>query len=89
MISELVRAGFPDTLHVNTIQIVGLFLLLAGTPEQKTWCERMIATMSLSSGAIVTSGLPSLRLAVIVGGAEALIVAEETLFCSTCWMKSE
>lgn|GEM_PF-166500 len=35
VISELVRAGFPDTLHVNTIQIVGLFLLLAGTPEQK------------------------------------------------------
>jgi alkylation response protein AidB-like acyl-CoA dehydrogenase len=32
---ELVRAGVPDTLHVNTIQIVGLFLLLAGTPEQK------------------------------------------------------
>jgi alkylation response protein AidB-like acyl-CoA dehydrogenase len=32
---ELVRAGIPDTLHVNTIQIVGLFLLLAGTPEQR------------------------------------------------------
>ena len=32
---ELVRAGVPDTLHVNTIQIVGLFLLLAGTTEQK------------------------------------------------------
>jgi alkylation response protein AidB-like acyl-CoA dehydrogenase len=35
VVSELVSAGFPDTLHVNTIQIVGLFLLLAGTPEQK------------------------------------------------------
>ena len=35
VVEELVRAGFPDTLHVNTIQIVGLFLLLAGTPEQK------------------------------------------------------
>ena len=33
---ELVRAGVPDTLYVNTIQIVGLFLLLAGTPEQKS-----------------------------------------------------
>ncbi|GAA1083383.1 acyl-CoA dehydrogenase family protein [Kitasatospora arboriphila] len=32
---ELVRAGIPDTLHVNTVQIVGLFLLMAGTPEQK------------------------------------------------------
>jgi alkylation response protein AidB-like acyl-CoA dehydrogenase len=32
---ELVRAGVPDTLHVNTIQIVGLFLLLVGTPGQK------------------------------------------------------
>ena len=32
---ELVRAGVPDTLHVNTIQIVGLFVLLEGTPEQK------------------------------------------------------
>jgi alkylation response protein AidB-like acyl-CoA dehydrogenase len=32
---ELARAGVPDTLHVNTIQIVGLFLLLAGTPEQR------------------------------------------------------
>ncbi|GAA0571560.1 acyl-CoA dehydrogenase family protein [Paractinoplanes ferrugineus] len=34
-IEELVRAGIPDTMHVNTIQIVGLFLLLAGTEEQK------------------------------------------------------
>ncbi|MET9956204.1 acyl-CoA dehydrogenase family protein [Streptomyces sp. NPDC006339] len=32
---ELVRAGVPDTLHVNTIQIIGQFLLMAGTPEQK------------------------------------------------------
>lgn len=32
---ELVRAGVPDTLHVNTIQIVGQFLLMAGSEEQK------------------------------------------------------
>ncbi|MFD8063232.1 acyl-CoA dehydrogenase family protein [Streptomyces cyaneofuscatus] len=32
---ELVRAGVPDTLHVNTIQIVGQFLLMAGTTAQK------------------------------------------------------
>ncbi len=32
---ELVRAGVPDTLHVNTIQIVGQFLLMAGSAEQK------------------------------------------------------
>ncbi|MFR9673255.1 acyl-CoA dehydrogenase family protein [Streptomyces sp. TR06-5] len=32
---ELVRAGVPDTLHVNTIQIVGQFLLMAGSAAQK------------------------------------------------------
>jgi len=32
---ELVRSGIPDTLHISTIQIVGQFLLLIGTPEQK------------------------------------------------------
>ncbi|GGT19638.1 acyl-CoA dehydrogenase family protein [Streptomyces purpureus] len=32
---ELVHAGVPDTLHVNTIQIVGQFLLMAGSDEQK------------------------------------------------------
>ncbi|WBB77719.1 acyl-CoA dehydrogenase family protein [Micromonospora sp. WMMD882] len=32
---ELVRAGVPDTLHVNTIQIVGQFLLMAGDAEQQ------------------------------------------------------
>ncbi|NJP65286.1 acyl-CoA dehydrogenase family protein [Streptomyces spiramenti] len=32
---EMVRAGVPDTLHVNTVQIVGQFLLMAGSEEQK------------------------------------------------------
>jgi alkylation response protein AidB-like acyl-CoA dehydrogenase len=32
---ELMRAGVPDTLHVNTIQIVGQFLLMAGSDEQR------------------------------------------------------
>jgi alkylation response protein AidB-like acyl-CoA dehydrogenase len=32
---EMVRSGIPDTLHVNTIQIVGQFLLMSGTPQQK------------------------------------------------------
>ncbi|MER5766360.1 acyl-CoA dehydrogenase family protein [Streptomyces sp. NPDC001985] len=32
---ELVRARVPDTLHVNTIQIVGQFLLMAGSTAQK------------------------------------------------------
>ncbi|EDY56276.2 MULTISPECIES: acyl-CoA dehydrogenase family protein [Streptomyces] len=32
---ELVRAGVPDTFHVNSIQIVGQFLLMAGSEEQK------------------------------------------------------
>src|SRR5689334_12240353 len=34
-VEELVRAGIPDTLHVNTIQIVGLFILMTGTQPQK------------------------------------------------------
>jgi alkylation response protein AidB-like acyl-CoA dehydrogenase len=32
---EMVRSGIPDTLHVNTIQIVGQFMLMSGTPQQK------------------------------------------------------
>ncbi len=32
---ELVRAGVPDTLFVNTILIVGLFIQMVGTAEQK------------------------------------------------------
>jgi alkylation response protein AidB-like acyl-CoA dehydrogenase len=32
---EMALAGVPDTVHVNTIDIVGTFLLLAGTTEQK------------------------------------------------------
>lgn len=32
---ELVRAGVPETLHISTVQIVGQFLLLAGSREQK------------------------------------------------------
>lgn len=32
---EMVRAGVPDSLHVVAIQIVGLFVLMTGTPEQK------------------------------------------------------
>ena len=32
---ELARAGVPDTLYVNTVQIVGLFLLMAGSEQQK------------------------------------------------------
>lgn len=32
---ELVRAGVPDTFHVNSVQIVGQFLLMTGSEEQK------------------------------------------------------
>lgn len=32
---ELVRAGIPDTAHVNTVQIVGQFVLMAGTDDQR------------------------------------------------------
>ncbi|MEV6032888.1 acyl-CoA dehydrogenase family protein [Nonomuraea sp. NPDC052116] len=35
VIEELVHGGVPDMLHVLSIQIVGLFLLQAGSPEQK------------------------------------------------------
>lgn len=35
VIEELVHGGVPDMLHVLSIQIVGLFLLQAGSPEQR------------------------------------------------------
>ncbi|TCC06486.1 acyl-CoA dehydrogenase [Kribbella soli] len=35
VLEELVLAGMPDTLHVLSIQIVGSFLMAAGSPEQK------------------------------------------------------
>ncbi|GAB3176474.1 acyl-CoA dehydrogenase family protein [Streptomyces incanus] len=35
VIEELVHGGVPDMLHVLSVQIVGLFLLQAGSPEQK------------------------------------------------------
>ncbi|HEX8008721.1 MAG TPA: acyl-CoA dehydrogenase family protein [Trebonia sp.] len=35
VIEELVRGGVPDMLHVLSVQIVGLFLLQAGSAEQK------------------------------------------------------
>jgi alkylation response protein AidB-like acyl-CoA dehydrogenase len=73
VISELVRAGFPDTLHVNTIQIVGLFLLLAGTPEQKAAYlpafasgERFASVLYTEPGA--GSDLASLRTTAIEDG---------------------
>ena len=34
VIEELVRGGVPDMMHVLSVQIVGLFLLQAGTPAQ-------------------------------------------------------
>jgi alkylation response protein AidB-like acyl-CoA dehydrogenase len=35
VIEELVFGGVPDMVHVLSIQIVGLFILMAGTAEQK------------------------------------------------------
>lgn len=35
VMEEMGLAGVPDTVRTNTIDIVGLFILLAGTPEQK------------------------------------------------------
>lgn len=32
---EMVRAGIPDTLHINSVQIVGSFLLMAGSEAQR------------------------------------------------------
>src|SRR4029453_3434237 len=32
---ELVHLGMPDTLHVLSVQIVGTFLLTAGTEDQR------------------------------------------------------
>ena len=51
---ELVRAGVPDTLYVNTIQIVGLFLLMAGTPEQKAVHLPPLARGDLSASILCT-----------------------------------
>src|SRR5258708_751108 len=47
---ELVRAGVPDTLHVNSIQIVGSFLLMAGTAGQKArYLPRLAASTAFAS----------------------------------------
>ena len=44
VIEELVRGGVPDMLHVLSVQIVGLFLLQAGTDEQKRrWLPELAA----------------------------------------------
>jgi alkylation response protein AidB-like acyl-CoA dehydrogenase len=73
VVEELVRAGLPDTLHVNTIQIVGLFLLLAGTPEQKAAYlpafargERFASVLYTEPGA--GSDLASLRTTAVEDG---------------------
>jgi alkylation response protein AidB-like acyl-CoA dehydrogenase len=44
VIEELVRGGVPDMMHVLSVQIVGLFLLQAGTAEQKSrWLPELAA----------------------------------------------
>ena len=70
VVQELVRAGVPDTLHVNTIQIVGLFLLLAGTPEQKARYLPAFASGEAFASVLYTepgsgSDLASLRAAAV------------------------
>lgn len=63
---ELFRAGVPDNVFVNTVQIVGRFLLLAGTPAQKERYLPAIARGEMFASILYTepgvgSDLASLR----------------------------
>ncbi|MBM7168894.1 acyl-CoA dehydrogenase family protein [Streptomyces sp. G44] len=51
---ELMAAGVPDTLHVNSIQIVGLFLLLSGSAEQKARYLPRLARGEAFAGVLYT-----------------------------------
>ncbi|MFC8140839.1 acyl-CoA dehydrogenase family protein [Streptomyces paradoxus] len=51
---ELMTAGVPDTLHVNSIQIVGLFLLLSGSAEQKARYLPRLARGEAFAGVLYT-----------------------------------
>ncbi|MFJ5999342.1 acyl-CoA dehydrogenase family protein [Streptomyces sp. NPDC092370] len=51
---ELMAAGVPDTLHVNSIQIVGLFLLLSGSAEQKSRYLPRLARAEAFAGVLYT-----------------------------------
>lgn len=71
---ELFRAGVPDNIFVNTVQIVGRFLLLAGTPEQKKRYLPAIARGELFASILYTepgagSDLASLRTSAVQDGA--------------------
>ncbi len=73
VMEELVRGGVPDMLHVLSVQIVGLFLLQAGSDEQKaTYLPRLasgerFATV-LYTEPEVGSDLASLRTSAVPDG---------------------
>jgi alkylation response protein AidB-like acyl-CoA dehydrogenase len=85
---ELVRAGVPDTLHVNTIQIVALFLLMAGTPEQKARYLPALARGEAFACVLYTepgsgSDLASLRTTAVPDGDGYLIDGVKTFSLKT------
>lgn len=70
---EMFRAGVPDNIFVNTIQIVGRFLLIAGTPEQKERYLPALARGEMFASILYTepgagSDLASLRTTAVPDG---------------------
>lgn len=53
-VEEMFQAGVPDTLQVNSIQIVGRFLLLAGTEDQRKRYLPGLARAELYAGVLYT-----------------------------------
>ncbi|MEV6980963.1 acyl-CoA dehydrogenase family protein [Sphaerisporangium sp. NPDC051017] len=73
VIEELVRGGMPDMLQVLSVQIVGLFLLEAGSDEQKARYLPKLASGELFATVLYTepevgSDLASLRAAAVRDG---------------------
>lgn len=73
VIEELVRGGVPDTPHVLSVQIVGLFLLQAGSEEQKARYLPALAAGECFASVLYTepevgSDLASLRTSAVRDG---------------------
>ncbi|GIH27834.1 acyl-CoA dehydrogenase [Acrocarpospora phusangensis] len=70
VISVLVRAGMPDTLHVLSVQIVGQFLLTAGTEEQRLRHLPALAAGERFATVLYTEPEAGSDLASLVGSAD-------------------
>ena len=53
-VEEMFQAGVPDTLQVNSIQIVGRFLLMAGTADQRKRYLPALARAELYASVLYT-----------------------------------